>query len=245
MDARRRRQTRRLVLGFVTACVTLIAGIVAALAMQPHPLVVATAPTSDTTGTTEAVVAPETASSTPPSPPPSSTTPSSAPTTTRPRFTTTTAPTRTTTTAPDGDCPSSALSTSTVTDKASYAAGTTVTITIRVTNRSDQPCDRPFACMSRVASVVDASNALVWDQPHGPPGACAFFQPTPLAPGETYDYATVAWDQHSCTDSCADDFSGQTSEGAQVPTGTYRAVGHVFAADGGQVDGSGPAFSIT
>ena len=135
----------------------------------------------------------------------------------------------------------------TSTDQAGYAPGATVTVTIVVRNVSDHPCVRPEPSMSlQTVTIHNAQGVKVWGSPvvFGVPAPHP--PPAPLAPGEAFTYATVAWDQHTCDGSCGGPGGGH--EGAQVPPGTYVAQGHVTTTEDGQrsatLTSNSPPFSI-
>ena len=117
-------------------------------------------------------------------------------------------------------CASSDLSYTTVTDRASYARGQQVAISLVVTNHANRPCDAPSVCgVGPWASIVNRTGNVVW---RSNPIAVACTNPPPapprLAPGQSTSYGAGTWDQSTCTSSAC--------PGPLASPGTYRAIAH-------------------
>ncbi|MDQ1428515.1 MAG: hypothetical protein QOK39_1991 [Acidimicrobiaceae bacterium] len=141
----------------------------------------------------------------------------------------------TTTTAgapePVPECAAANLSSATATDRRSYSAGATVTVSVTVRNISPVRCQTTTPFPQTFASairIVDANGTLVWS----PAACCAGIPPLPtpqvLAPGQSYVWATVEWNQHFCTATCTGSAAGTPPgapiDGGPVPPGDYMAA---------------------
>ena len=159
------------------------------------------------------------------------------------RTTTTSRPSTTTTEVPQ--CTAADLDGTTATDKASYPSGHVVTVTVRLRNHSDHVCNGPTGYFrENPVSITDQSGATVWTPPGGPPGLGTMPEPNPVAPGATYTYATVQWDQHTCDAACGQDMHGG-KEGGLVPPGSYTAHGTFSGGDAGRINAGQAAFTVT
>ena len=133
--------------------------------------------------------------------------------------------------APVPECDGASLSSATATDRRSYAAGATVTISVTVRNISASRCQTTTPFPQTFASairIVAANGTLVWS----PAACCVGIPPVPtpqvLAPGQSYVWATVEWNQHFCTATCTGSAAGTPPgapiDGGPVPPGDYMAA---------------------
>ena len=207
-------------LAAVAAAILLVATALVVLSVRDHGnghKLVLTQGTSTTAGPTSTLgVAPGVSSVTAASAPPASDSTTAAPTTTATTVNPTTstgAPTTTstgsTTTVAVVDCTSVDLQTRTATDKPAYAAGETVTITVTVKNVSahrcllQNPMPNPFANAVTISPLNNPATP-VWQPARLVNGTVVNVDPRPLAPNESYTWATVLWNQDQCVSPCAE-----------------------------------------
>lgn len=225
---------RHVALASIAAAIVLVAAALVFLPGGGRPRRVAVvAPT--TTTTTGGTVGISPGSSLPPETTPAATSPATTlPATTSPAATSTSGVARTTATTPRTTVvttppttvppPCADLTTTTASDKALYAPGATVTITVTVRNSGAQVCriatPYPMTFASTIKIASRASGKVVWAPVASAAGVLALPQPIDLAPGASYQWTTAQWDQHSCTNPCNRNGIG---EGAVVPAGDYTA----------------------
>ena len=137
---------------------------------------------------------------------------------------TTTVPIASTTTTADvpAACTDADLDYSTITDKAAYAKGDTVTISLVVRNRSSHSCEGPGRCgVGPWAAVEDSAGTQVW---RNNPIAVSCTNPPPppprLDPGQSTTYQAGSWNQKVCPN------QGSTCSNKQASSGSYRAIAH-------------------
>ncbi len=132
---------------------------------------------------------------------------------------------------PVPECTPANLSSATATDRRSYSAGAMVTILVTVRNVSPSRCQTTTPFPNTFASairIVAANGTLVWS----PAPCCVGIPPVPtpevLAPGQSYVWATVEWNQHFCTATCTGSAAGTPPgspiDGGPVPPGDYMAA---------------------
>ncbi|MBV8461925.1 MAG: hypothetical protein JO368_01425 [Acidimicrobiales bacterium] len=143
-----------------------------------------------------------------------------------------------------GACAPADLAVATATDHRGYGRGATVTVTVTVTNTSAHACIRPEpGYNAKTVTILDGQGSVVWSPPENPPGVGTYIPPTAVAPGASYVYSTVAWDQRTCDSACSTN-PQQANEGGQVPAGTYTAAGHVVPDTGGSLSGTSAPFTV-
>lgn len=192
-----------------------------------HAVVVPPAQTVPTETTTTSTTAPTTAAP--------------VPSTSRPKPTTT-VPAPTSTTEPAG-CTAADLAYYTKTDRASYPAGVSVTITIGAKNISKRRCGY-FDGVCQSAQVgPDTGGPPIWDS-HGVNEAC----PAPLRlgaldPGESRE-TSLTWDRRTCptTTTTSNPPNSGPCGGADASPGSYRAYGN---ADPSPRDREGEGASVS
>lgn len=205
-------------LAAVAAAIVLVAAALVVLSARGHGgghKLVLTQGTSTTAGPTSTLAAaPGVSSVTPTSAPPVSDSTTAAPTTTATSVgaTTTTGATTTvgpTTTVAVVDCATGDLQTRTATDKPGYTSGETVTITVTVKNVSarrcqiESPMPNPFADAVTINALNNPATP-VWQPARLANGTVVNVDPRPLAPNESYTWATVQWKQDLCVSPCAE-----------------------------------------
>jgi hypothetical protein len=115
-------------------------------------------------------------------------------------------------TSPVGACKAGDLTWTTATNKNSYRAGDTVTISMHARNSSDRPCYAPRPCGAAMsATVTDYEGNPVW-QSGSTTTPCDFGTTTPLLnPHDSYSYGTAgSWDQ--------------MANGSRAPAKSYRVT---------------------
>lgn len=115
------------------------------------------------------------------------------------------------------DCPSVDVSATAATDRATYADGTPVAVTVSVLNSSSTMCQfHPTLIGGGVVIQTSVGNP-VW-APRPPATPAPYYR---MAPQQSVVVVSVAWDQRTCPSPC-------TGTGGARPTrGSYRALPQV------------------
>ena len=144
------------------------------------------------------------------------------------------------------NCTAGDLAVSVATDARSYPSGTTVHITLSVSNRSSTVCEAPddrcfnSAALARPAALQND----IWDSRRdsatAPPSECSAFNwvfpVVDLRPGAPPHQVALPWSQRTCSNTCPY---------TQVPPGQYQIRGLWLAHDGGEADAPAVTIQIT